>query len=174
MKPKEAVRYTPPKDGTRPSWHEPTSAEAESNFTTFPVMGHDTEWGEEPETHVDEVPERVKAVPVEITNPTLPTRSVSGFVANSIVVAPGTRAQIASRRSNRTVLKLLNMTAGKTVWIGNDPDVSDARDSYPLLPAVGPGDTLDMRHQREVFAYNPDNATPVVVVFYAEYTLDIQ
>lgn len=174
MRAKEPNRYIPPKDGTRASWDEPRPESVKDNFVNFPELPHSTDVGKEPVSTVDKAPIREKPVPVEITNPTLPTRAITGWVAGTMTLLPGDRREIANRRSNRTLLRLLNTTAAKTLWIGNEPDVSETRDSWPLLPAANTSDYLEMKHQREVYAYNPDPAVSIIIAFYAEYILEIE
>lgn len=166
-----AVKYTPPKDATRESWASPRPESVKDNFHNFPEIAHSTDVGKEAVPETVKPPSREKPVMVEIVNPTVPTQELLEFETYQYTLAPGARQQIIARRPNRTILQLVNMTAGKTAYIGNTSDVSDVKDSWPLASGNPP---LEMKHQREVYAYNPDLTTAITIAIYGEYVLEIQ
>lgn len=169
-------RYHPPKSGTRGTWDEPVPAGAKDNFKDFPVLPHQTVIDTEPVTTVDPAPVVADPIPVVITNPVLPARDLKRFSTQqySILGGLGRAQQIASRRPNRTKLVIVNMTAGKTVYVGDTADTSDVHDGFPLAPGTGPSDGISMEHQQEVYVYNPDASNTVVLALYSEYVTEIQ
>jgi hypothetical protein len=175
--PKEAPpKYTPPPNGMRGVWQE--DRPYESNFDVYPEVVPDTgeRYEDEKPVTVDSYPERDKPVHVVIDNPTRDPGMVKNYacIAYTIQGGLGKAVLVAGRRTNRTVLKLINTTAGKTVYIGDSADITDAHDSYPLLPATSNGDCHEMESTREVWVYNPDASLPVNVYLYFEYTLEIE
>src|SRR5438067_1074460 len=120
-------RYHPPQTGTRGTWDEPIPTAAKDNFKSFPVLPHTTTYDPEPVTTVDPVPVVPDPIPVQVVNPVLQTRDLNRFSTQqySILGGLGRAQQVASRRANRTKLVLVNMTAGKTVYVGDTADTSD-------------------------------------------------
>jgi hypothetical protein len=169
-------RYKPPQTGTRGTWDEPTPAEIRNNFDNYPEIVPVTKIADTPLETTNAPPIHHEPVPVYMVNPSLPTQAVVSFITQqySILPALGKGQQVASRRPNRTKLMIVNITAGKTVYVGDTADVSDTHDGYPLMPATGNADGLSMTHQREVYVYNPDATTAVVLALYSEYSTEIR
>jgi hypothetical protein len=175
--PREAPpKYVPPPNGYGGTWEE--KRHYNDGFSAFPTLPHetDTHIADEKPAKVDTEPTRDKPVRVIVDNPTRDPLTSNNFATQFITIQPalGRAIQIVNRRSNRTLLRVLNITAGKTVWIGDTGDVTDVHDGYPVLSATGNGDAVEMHHQREVWAYNPDAVTAVTLGLYWEYTLELE